>query len=51
MSTLKRAQKKDKDVYEVELEKVLPGKAVCVLNMRAPLTLQKLHLLEPLEKW
>jgi len=30
MSTLK--EKEDKDVYEVEIEKVLPGRAVCIIN-------------------
>ncbi len=30
MSTLK--EKEDKHVYEVEIEKVLPGKAVCIIN-------------------
>ncbi len=24
----------DKDVYEVEIEKILPGKAVCIINKR-----------------
>jgi Fanconi anemia group M protein len=30
MSTQK--EKEDKDVYEVEIEKILPGKAVCIIN-------------------
>ncbi len=30
MSTLK--EKEDKHVYEVEIEKVLPGKAICIIN-------------------
>jgi len=32
MSTQK--EKEEKDVYEVEIEKVLPGKAVCIINKK-----------------
>ncbi len=32
MSTQK--EKEDKDVYEVEIEKILPGKAVCTINKK-----------------